>query len=268
MLLEGQDKLLEQVLVYTIETIPKNILFLGPQGCGKHTLAKQLADNLKLNFVEINNTISFESILDIQTQAIQKIYFIDLNNFTEKSQNTILKFLEEPLENTYIILASNSKYKVLPTIINRCRIFEFSAYSKDFLIKHIDKNQINYAEFILSICNTVGQLKDIANTNVNELQALCTNILENISKASLTNTLSISKKLNYKDEYDKLDAALFVKALKQEVFKNIVANNNEKYLKLYNILQDTICKIEDSRLNKEYIIQDMLIKIWTLMRGN
>ena len=34
----GQRKLLEKLNKYTRETLPKTLLFLGDEGCGKHTV--------------------------------------------------------------------------------------------------------------------------------------------------------------------------------------------------------------------------------------
>ena len=63
-----------------------------------------------------------------------KILFIDgAENLTISSQNALLKTLEEPPQNTYIIIQSN-RYKCLnQTIYSRCQLIHFNNLSQDDL---------------------------------------------------------------------------------------------------------------------------------------
>ena len=47
----GQTKLLSKI--NAMEYLPKTLMFLGPAGCGKHTIAKYTAEKFGLDFVEI-----------------------------------------------------------------------------------------------------------------------------------------------------------------------------------------------------------------------
>ena len=71
-----------------------------------------------------------------------KILFIDgAENLTISSQNALLKTLEEPPQNTYIIIQSN-RFKCLnQTIYSRCQLIHFNNLSQDELY--------NWAENIL-----------------------------------------------------------------------------------------------------------------------
>ena len=71
-----------------------------------------------------------------------KILFIDgAENLTISSQNALLKTLEEPPQNTYIIMQSN-RFKCLnQTIYSRCQLIHFNNLSQDELY--------NWAEDIL-----------------------------------------------------------------------------------------------------------------------
>lgn len=42
----GQEKILNKLKSYTINTLPKNLLFLGPYGSGKHSVEKYSVENL------------------------------------------------------------------------------------------------------------------------------------------------------------------------------------------------------------------------------
>ena len=63
-----------------------------------------------------------------------KILFIDgAENLTISSQNALLKILEEPPQNTYIIIQSN-RFKCLnQTIYSRCQLIHFNNLSQDEL---------------------------------------------------------------------------------------------------------------------------------------
>jgi DNA polymerase III gamma/tau subunit len=63
-----------------------------------------------------------------------KILFIDgAENLTISSQNALLKTLEEPPQNTYIIIQSN-RFKCLnPTIYSRCQLIHFNNLAQDEL---------------------------------------------------------------------------------------------------------------------------------------
>ena len=71
-----------------------------------------------------------------------KILYIDgAENLTKSSQNALLKTLEEPPQNTYIIIQSN-RFKCLnQTIYSRCQIIHFNNILQDELY--------NWAEGIL-----------------------------------------------------------------------------------------------------------------------
>lgn len=76
----------------------------------------------------------------------QKLYFKPLKSkdkaviidapagLTTEAQNSLLKILEEPPENTFILLVVSTKNTLLPTVISRCKIVELKedAREKDF----------------------------------------------------------------------------------------------------------------------------------------
>ena len=137
----GQDKLVAKLKSYSLTTLPHTIMLLGDSGCGKHTLVKELAEYLGLDVIDISNTISLDAILEINSRPIPTIYTIDCSLITERHQNIILKFLEEPSQYAYIFLLCTSKSMLLPTIINRCMIYEFEPYTRDVLSQFLTELQ-------------------------------------------------------------------------------------------------------------------------------
>lgn len=56
----------------------------------------------------------------LEEKGIMVYVINEVENMTPDAANSLLKFLEEPTENTYAILTSKNEAKLLPTIISRC----------------------------------------------------------------------------------------------------------------------------------------------------
>ena len=59
----------------------------------------------------------------------------DAEKMTVQAQNCLLKTLEEPPENTYIILVTEHSEILLPTIISRCRIIRVKPWSEENILR-------------------------------------------------------------------------------------------------------------------------------------
>ena len=100
-----------------------SILIEGPQGCGKTYLAKQYAAMLNVSDFEVVKC-SVDTIRDAidETCKIKNDVVICLENLDDgvlSASYTILKFLEEPLPNVYIVVTCRNLKKVPDTIISR-----------------------------------------------------------------------------------------------------------------------------------------------------
>lgn len=66
----------------------------------------------------------------------KKIYLIsDFSSANEKSQNKLLKTLEEPPENVIFLLAGSSEYKILPTIKSRAKKIEINPLDEERIVE-------------------------------------------------------------------------------------------------------------------------------------
>ncbi|WP_381415478.1 hypothetical protein NPX79_01905 [Spiroplasma endosymbiont of Anurida maritima] len=72
---------------------------------------------------EIKNIIKLFSRSALEKSAIKLYRIKGIENFNSFSANSLLKFLEEPPNNTFAILLTTNLEKVLPTIKSRCQIF-------------------------------------------------------------------------------------------------------------------------------------------------
>lgn len=147
-------------------------LFTGPRGVGKTTTARILAktincvavtDNVEacnvcdsciafnegrsLNIYELdaasNNSVDdIRALVDQVRYAPQlgryKVYIIDeVHMLSTSAFNAFLKTLEEPPSHAIFILATTEKQKIIPTILSRCQIFDFSRISVEDISLHL-----------------------------------------------------------------------------------------------------------------------------------
>lgn len=266
----GQKKLKDTLSIYNVNNFPRTTLFVGPSGCGKHTIVKELSSKFKIDVEDITSIISLETITRIYEENVKKFYLINLDELTERHQNIILKFIEEPSSNAYVVLLSSSEQLLLKTVLNRCTKFKFDKYTKEELTNFVSIDVDNESfEILFKCCNTPG---DVANVNyklLKDMYELCDKIFEKIYVASLSNTLSIADKLNYKDNYDLFDVRLFLNLLLTVGVERIISHkslSNRDY-ELMLIINKTSNRMFGKAFNKKLLIESMLFEMWRFVHG-
>ena len=139
--------------------IAQSYLFCGPRGVGKTTCARIFAkeinqfkndkkiDDFSFNIFELD-AASNNSVDDIRNLTDQvrvppqtgkyKVYIIDeVHMLSQAAFNAFLKTLEEPPAHAIFILATTEKYKIIPTILSRCQIFDFKRIQLEDIVKHL-----------------------------------------------------------------------------------------------------------------------------------
>lgn len=257
----GQVNLLKKLNSYTIDNFPHSSLILGEEGSGKHTLSTYIKDNiLKLPLLDITENISDEYIDMIYRNPNPSIYLINMSKMMEKEQNILLKFIEEPLQNAFIILLCENVNNLLNTIYNRCVVFEMELYKKDELSQFISSDQDK--DLILSVLRTPGKILNTNLSNIRAIYDLCDKVVDKLSIANFSNTLTISSKINYKDEYNKFDINIFFDMLIYTLYNKYLDQNNKKILDMYLLTVNARKKLLDKRVNKELFVQNFLTKLW------
>lgn len=255
-MLYGQDNFISKLNKYTLNTLPHSILLLGDKGSCQYEICEYISTKFNLNLYDLSCLISKEYINQIVMCSVPSLYVIDINKIEEKEQNILLKLFEEPSSYSYIILYGESTLNLLDTIINRSYIMTLDRYSKEQLSPLVTKGD---KDLILSICNTPGQIEIANHTNIEELKILCDKIVSKINIANIENTLSISNKINFKDEYDKYDLSLFIKMLGVSIL-----NSSQKWMYDYVLELNKYIKFMN---DKKSYFQNFLIKIWRESRN-
>ena len=259
----GQEKLLKILDGYTLQNVPRTILFLGQEGCGKSWLSAYLAEKLDLDMISIHSDITPDKLTEYYQCPIAKLYSINLKEFDEKQQNKILKFIEEPSSNMYIILRAESEVGILPTILNRCIKHTFEDYTPEQLQEFAWAIKCNDSR-IYQICKTPGQLNNLPDDNLDSVFTLCGTIVNALANASYANTLSLLTKVNLKDDATKINFDLFFQVLKYVAFDTYVKTNNELGLKIYLYTVKKLASAFSKSIAKESFMLNYLDGLWRL----
>jgi DNA polymerase III delta prime subunit len=242
-----------------MEYLPKTLMFLGPAGCGKHTIAKYTAEKFGLDFVEIEESISAQDLEDYMHKTIDTLYLINLNKFTEKQQNFFLKAVEEPTKATYFVLIANSEAGILNTILNRSIKYHLEPYTKE-QIEQITNTTVNDLAF--KIFQTPGKLLNLTEQSFNDVMGLANTVVHSINRASYPNALVVSTKINYKDLYNKIDFDLFFDAVEYIALEDYVNNKTEQSLTVFKTTNQFKQYATQQNLIKEILMINYLTTLW------
>ena len=115
--------------------------------CGACASCVAFQENASFNVHELD-AASNNSVEDIRSLVEQvryapqagkyKIYIIDeVHMLSNAAFNAFLKTLEEPPSYAIFILATTERHKIIPTILSRCQIFDFSRIKVDDMRSHL-----------------------------------------------------------------------------------------------------------------------------------
>ena len=254
----GQEKILNKLKSYTITTLPKNLLFLGPYGSGKHTIAREVAKYDGVDIIELSvANFEDEKLIEYQQDPLDKLYVIDLDTFLLTQQNKFLKFIEEPGLHVFTVLTASSENSVLPTILNRCIKYRLEDYTIDQLKQIRNFND----EKIYKICKTPLQLIKANEVQIAQLAGMCRNIIDNISNVDISQVLRISNNINYAEDYNKFDFDLFFSTLQYTAYNDFIATKNLNSYKIYIFTAQYLQKLLYKNISKESFLLGYLSEL-------
>ncbi len=152
----GQKEIVEKVRAFVSSGNMPHILFSGPAGVGKTTLAlviaKQLfGENWRQNTLELN--ASDERGIDVvrvkvkdfaRTKAIgdvpfKLIYLDESDALTKEAQQALRRTMENYTKTCRFVLSCNYSSKIIDPIQSRCAVFRFKPLSEEEIYQVIEK---------------------------------------------------------------------------------------------------------------------------------
>ncbi|GAA4302284.1 replication-associated recombination protein A [Nibribacter koreensis] len=121
-----------------------SMIFWGPPGVGKTTLANIIAGQLKVPFVAMSAiNAGVKDIRDVIDQARKRqgtVLFIDeIHRFNKSQQDALLGAVEKGTVTLIGATTENPSFEVIPALLSRCQVYILKSLEKKELIDLVQK---------------------------------------------------------------------------------------------------------------------------------
>ena len=140
----GEGKALRRIIESGM--IP-NMVFYGPSGVGKTTVASIIARNTNMHLCKLNGTTaSTADIRDVvaQVNTLQAVngvllYLDEIQYFNKKQQQTLLEFIENGSITLIASTTENPYFYVYNAILSRSTVFEFKPVERGEVARAVER---------------------------------------------------------------------------------------------------------------------------------
>lgn len=243
---------------------PRFSIITGQYGCGKKTLAKQIARQLKGFVVSVEPKVDGirEMIDQCYKVATLTVYVIaDADTMSAAARNALLKVTEEPPNNAYFIMTLQDSVNTLDTIRSRGTIFQMDAYTPEEIMLCVgtttDRDTLNR---FVQLCDTPYAVQLLKSYDAKKFSDYVTLVVDNIAEVSGVNAFKIADRINVSGDESKYDLTVFWRAFSAECLKRF-KDHPTKYAKAIEITSAYMQDLRTSSLNRSYIFDMWLLDI-------
>ena len=138
----GQHHLLDEGKLFrkviSSNHIP-NMIFYGPPGIGKTTLANIIAKNTNMSLFKLNGTTAstddIKKIIEERHSLFSQngilLYLDEIQYLNKKQQQSLLEFVESGDITLIASTTENPYFYIYPALLSRCEVFEFKALKSE-----------------------------------------------------------------------------------------------------------------------------------------
>jgi len=224
----GNENIKSTIKDYISQNDIQNLLFYGPAGTGKTTLAKLIAKNIDCDLLYINasDERGIETIRDkvsgfASTMSFKslKIVILDEADFlTIMAQASLRNVIETFSRSTRFILTCNYLERIIDPLQSRCQTLKIIPPNKLDIINHLMK--VTNKE---SIKHSVSDLETIVNNNYPDVRKM----LNTIQVSTVNNTIKLDETTLVESNYmDKVLTELNKKKPNWRTIRQIIADSN------------------------------------------
>lgn len=158
----GKNKILDRIIK---SGHISNMIFYGPTGTGKTTVANIIAKKAGKRFYKLNATnASLKDIQDI-TKELDTflgingvvLYLDEIQNFNKKQQQSLLEYIEDGRITLIASTTENPYFYIFKAILSRSTIFEFKPVGEKDIKKALDRaitlRSKEYNEICIKVTN-------------------------------------------------------------------------------------------------------------------
>ena len=149
----GDGKILTEIVK---KGEPVNLIFWGPPGTGKTTLARILAREFEADFIEISAvTAGKKDVEEVVARAkvnwnlkTRTILFVDeIHRFNKAQQDAFLPHVESGLITLIGATTENPSFEVNSALLSRCKVFVLQALSREDILTLLHRALTNERGF-------------------------------------------------------------------------------------------------------------------------